>query len=137
MNRYYLFLDDERTPKEVYAYKQNPVYVEQEWVIVRSYQEFVDKVAERFASGYTPRAVSFDHDLVSEHYRLGALSGFQRFDENAVKIPTGWYCLKWFLRHIELNDLPMPEILLHTKNDGGKMNMNALIDEYKIKQRNV
>lgn len=131
MKRYYLFLDDERTPKDAYEYMRDPVYVSQEWIMVKSFQEFVDVISERFANGFTPHTISFDHDLVTEHYRHGALSGFQRFDENAVRTPTGWHCLKWFLKHLNENDIAIPNIILHTKNDGGKINMNALLDEHK------
>ena len=136
-NCYYLFLDDKRTPQEAYSYKRNPIYVSQEWVVVKNYDEFIEKISERHAMGQTPCAVSLDHDLATEHYALGAMSGFQRFDENAVSIPTGWHCLKWLLRHLESNDIKMPEIILHSMNAGGIVNMSALIDEYKTKNRNV
>jgi hypothetical protein len=132
MKCYYLFLDDERVPKDVYRYKDNPLYVEQVWIKAKNYDEFLDKVSERYAEGYLPCVVSLDHDLAPEHYALGALTNFREFDETAVTIPTGWHCLKWYLRFCDVNDLQLPKIMFHTKNVGGMQNMVALIDEYKF-----
>lgn len=132
MKLYNIFLDDERNPRDVMAYRPNPAYVSQAWDVVHNYDQFLQKVSERYADGFVPAIISLDHDLVNEHYRIGALSGFQQFDENAVKTPTGWHCLKWFLKFCDTSDLKLPQILLHSKNDAGVRNMNALIDEYII-----
>jgi len=131
-NCYHLLLDDERTAKDVFDYKRNPIYVEQAWTIVRSYSEFIDKVAERYSEGCLPSYISFDHDLTKEHYLIGGLSGFKTFDETSVKTPTGWHCLNWYLKLCETNDLVLPNLLFHSKNTGGVQNMLALLDEYKF-----
>lgn len=130
MNCYYVFLDDVRVPKEVYEYKQNPLYVKQEWTIVRNYKDFVRTVSERYAAGFMPCVISLDHDLTLEHQVKGLLSGFEKFNENAVYEPTGWHCLNWFLMFLRANDLKTPLILIHSKNKGGAENMMALIDEH-------
>ena len=132
MKCYYLYLDDERMPKDVYDYNRDPIYVEQLWIKVRNYEGLLNKVAERYADGYFPCVISLDHDLVPEHYRLGALTGFREFDETAVKVPTGWHCLKWLLKFIDTTDSKLPKIMIHSKNAGGKQNMISLIDEYKF-----
>jgi hypothetical protein len=51
----YLFLDDERIPEQVF-WKQLP---QEEYVIVRTYEEFVDTISKEGC----PRFISFDHDL--------------------------------------------------------------------------
>jgi hypothetical protein len=132
MKSYYLFLDDGRVPKDVYDYKRDPRYVEQVWIKTKNYEEFLQKVVERYAEGYFPVVMSLDHDLVAEHYALGVLSGFTKFDETAVTKGTGWHCLKWFLDFCEANDLQLPKIMFHSKNPAGVQNMTALLDEYKL-----
>lgn len=130
MKCYYLFLDDVRLPKEAYEYKNTSLYIKQEWTIARSYNDFVRIVSERYANGFIPCVLSLDHDLVPEHYFQGALSGFTKFDESYVSVPTGWHCLKWFLLFLRENDLKIPLILIHSKNKAGAENMMALIDKY-------
>ena len=138
MKCYYLFLDDERVPKDVYRYKGDPLYVEQMWIKVKNYNEFLDKVAERYSDGYLPCVISFDHDLAREHYVQGIRNGFKEFDETVVTIPTGWHCLKWYLRFCDVNDIQLPKIMFHSKNPAGTQNMIALLDEYKFnKQKEV
>ena len=134
MKCYNLFLDDERIPKGVFLYKPEPVYTEQPWTIVRSYDSFVNKVTQKYTEGYFPCVVSFDHDLAREHYLHGALSRYEKFDETAVNVPTGWHCLKWLLKFCETQDFVLPKILFHSMNKGGTVNMTALIDEYKAKR---
>jgi hypothetical protein len=132
---YNLFLDDVRVPKNAYVYKKEPFYIDREWTIVRSYHDFIQTVAERYSEGFFPCIISFDHDLTLEHYRMGTLTGFSSFDETATKTPTGWHCLKWFLKFCEVNDYALPKILLHSQNDAGIKNMQSLIDEYKTNRR--
>ena len=68
MNKpYYLFLDDERYPKQV-TWVNLPLV---DWVIVRNYNEFVKKIEE----DGMPVFISFDHDLADEHYNE-AMSSF-------------------------------------------------------------
>jgi hypothetical protein len=129
MKTYNLFLDDKRDPKDVFSYISDPIYKE-DWVVVRSYDEFLHKISEMYANGYLPTVVSFDHDLVSEHYRIGVMSGFMSFDENSVRTPTGWHCLQWLLKFCDTNDIKLPKILFHSMNAGGIVNMKALLDEY-------
>ncbi len=61
---YNLFLDDFRMPADVVLYMPKcAYYTDREWVIVRSYDEFVKTIEEMGI----PQAVSFDHDLADEH----------------------------------------------------------------------
>ena len=130
MKYYQLFLDDVRNLKAVSLYKQNPVYTQDNWVVVRTYEQFIGLVSENFAQGLLPSLVSFDHDLVKSHYVQGVLTNFASFDENKASSPTGWHALAWFLKFHQVNDLALPEILFHSKNNGGVSNMKALLDEY-------
>lgn len=60
-----LFLDDLRLPSHVWRDTIDPDYEDdRSWVIVRSYSAFVSWIMENGL----PNLVSFDHDLVYEHY---------------------------------------------------------------------
>jgi len=55
-----IFLDDERKPEDVTWVK----YEEDiEWVIVRSYSEFVSELRKLFFNTENELVISFDHDL--------------------------------------------------------------------------
>jgi hypothetical protein len=131
MKCYNLFLDDIRTPDVAYIYKKEPSYIKESWIVVKNYSEFVQTISEKYAEGYVPCALSLDHDLTPEHYKIGVIHAFYKFDESSVTEPTGWHCLRWFLKFCKTQDLALPKIILHSQNPAGRINMSALIDEYK------
>lgn len=104
-----LFLDDERTPRDVLAHiDPNPVYAE-EWSVVRSVEEAVAHVE---AHGF-PEIVSFDHDL-GEGQR------------------TGKDFADWLVER-DLDHGDMPEgfsYLVHSRNPVGARNIRGLLDRY-------
>jgi hypothetical protein len=112
---YKLFLDDMREPKEVYYYYPQKIYLEEDWVIVRSYDEFMETILEKGM----PEFVSFDHDLADEHYGLEG-SGCQYDD---YKEKTGYDCAIWLAEHIVDNLLPLPDYKVHSMNPIGRDNI--------------
>lgn len=120
---YNLFLDDTRYPTnntdEISAFDitRNPYYQTVEWVIVRSYLEFIETIEKNGI----PDIISFDHDLKDEHYiHYSTYTVYtNEIDYNVVK-ETGWHCAKWFLEYFINNKYDkFPEILLHTQNKIG------------------
>lgn len=96
-----LFLDDERNPIDV-TWVQYPDNIE--WVVVRTFSEFVKEVTSRpFA------LISFDHDI----------QDFSRGTEM-----TGYDCLKFYCNFIDLQGLALPQlVLVHSMNPIGKVNI--------------
>lgn len=116
---YNLFLDDERVPyaphggtEDAYNYTQNLDYVNLDWVIVRSYEEFVKYIETHGL----PQRVSFDHDL----------SDFNKDVEM-----TGYDCCKWLCEFCIDNDKKLPNYLVHTQNPIGKQNILSYIKNCK------
>lgn len=102
---YNLFLDDIRIPKEG------------DWVIVRSYQEFVDTIKTKG----NPAVISFDHDLALIHYDPKASrESFEYYEE------TGYDAAKWYLSYIVDNNIPRAKILIHSMNPIGRENIKSL-----------
>lgn len=127
-NRYNLFLDDIRNPDVCTAYTKNPIYDEVDWVIVRSYDEFVECVTKNGL----PKIVSFDHDLADEHYapqhwwdNYNEWAETQNFQEK-----TGYDCVKWMVDYCLDNRENFPIWYLHTMNPIGAENMKVLILNY-------
>lgn len=130
---YYLFLDDERYPKNV-TWVQLPENVE--WVIVRDFRQFVRKIEK----DGLPAFISFDHDLAEEHYTglLPSTSpppvpGRRPFEGmyNKRMAPTGYDCLYWLVEtKLRPTNTPLPPCTFHTMNPVGKQNMENYARHY-------
>jgi hypothetical protein len=118
---YRLFLDDFRDPRDAFFYKGFPIYND-DWIVVRSYNEFVKKVEELGI----PEAVSFDHDLADAHYEK---ISFDYNDETQEK--TGYHCAKWLIYYCIDNKKELPAtILVHSLNIAGSQNIWSLFNSY-------
>lgn len=115
-----LFLDDRRVPYDVFLNTIDIDYSNNdEWYIVKSYDEFVDYIS----NNELPSLISFDHDLIFEHY----------FSENQTDInyesmvtKTGYHAAKWLLEYCKNGGLQIPSVKFHTMNTEGKKNMEEL-----------
>jgi hypothetical protein len=121
---YNLFLDDVRMPKETFDYTFQQIYLDEEWIIVRNYDEFVKIIEEKGL----PEIISFDHDLADAHYEHQ-----ERLDNNAYDImeeKTGYHCAKWLIIYcINKKELPAT-ILIHSMNPAGSLNIKSLFKSY-------
>jgi len=117
MKKYNLFLDDERTPKDVLNYSDNQIYIQVPWFIVRNYDQFCTTVKEEGI----PNIVSFDHDIAD----------FRRIGNESVEL-TGYHCAKWLIDYCMDHNLELPEtVLVHSKNIVGVKNIESLFKTYK------
>jgi hypothetical protein len=48
MKSYLLFLDDIRTPEQTFNYTNNDIFIKREWEIVRSYNEFIFYINNKY-----------------------------------------------------------------------------------------
>ena len=114
----YLFLDDERMPKDVYWILIGGVgHWGADWQIVRSLEEAKDWVLK---NGF-PEVISFDHDLGMEHYE-------GNYDDGK----TGYDFAKWLVE-FDMDTKTMPEnftYTIHSKNPIGSENIDNLLKNY-------
>jgi hypothetical protein len=114
----YLFLDDERMPKDVtWILIGGRGFWGADWQIVRSLSEAIAWV---HVNGF-PDVISFDHDLGLMHY-AGDYS-----DRN-----TGYDFAKWLIEH-DMDTNTMPEnfsFTVHSKNPIGSANIQTLLNNY-------
>jgi len=124
---YSLFLDDWRNPVDCFEYTHQTVYIDEEWVIVRNYDEFVKTIQEKGI----PEIVSFDHDLADAHYdHTNDVPGILPYDQYTEK--TGYQCAKWLLDYCIDNKLEIPKfIFIHSMNVVGAQNIASLFNTYR------
>ena len=126
---YNLFLDDIRVPEDVFNYTGNPIFLKEDWIIVRSYDEFVKTITELGI----PELVTFDHDLADIHYDVQDHVDEDYYDLCAAQNEkTGYHCAKWLIYHCIDNELKLPKrVLIHSMNGVGAKNINSLFTTYE------
>lgn len=128
-----IYLDDVRTP------------IEQDWIVVRSYQEFKDKVMEIGLKNI--HMISLDHDLgdsaMSEYFTN--VSPNYTLDYSNITEKTGMDCTKWLVnqfydenpKRIEMSrfdkrnvPIKFPAVYVHSANPIGSANMMGYINNF-------
>jgi hypothetical protein len=124
---YYLFLDDERMPKNV-TWINLPSNVD--WVIVRNYNQFVDYVEKHGL----PKHISYDHDLAEIHYKKSIILNRDggTYEYSATEEKTGYDCAKWMIEYCRKRDLNHPSYSVHSMSVVGKENIIKYIENYKL-----
>jgi hypothetical protein len=125
-----IFLDDFRHPYDAFHIWKDTDFLKLEWVIVRSHQEFVDKITTEFEKGNWPSLISIDHDLHPEHYEIGENANFQKFDYSLITVPTGLQSAEWLIEFCKDNKLEMPAYKVHSQNTIGRKNITAALESF-------
>lgn len=127
---YNLFLDDVRFLDEC-SYMNDPRYTTRNWIIVRSYDQFVSELQRRWEMGQFPELVSFDHDLADEHYHGSMFDSASAYNEAAQNFreKTGNDAAKFLVQFCIDHLIDLPECLVHSMNPVGRTNIkNTLLD---------
>lgn len=118
MKKVKIYLDDIRTP------------VSSDWIVVRNYDDFVDKINEIGLKNI--EVISLDHDLddsaIKEWYG-NVLHNYTLNYEN-IKEKTGMDCVKWLIEQWE-NGEPVVKVVVHSANAIGSGNMMGYINNYR------
>ena len=118
MEKKWIYLDDVRTP------------VDPKWVVVRSYEEFVDKVTEIGLENI--QQISLDHDLGPSAMMEWHRNVYNNYDLNYNNIleKTGMDCTKWLVEQW-LGGEPAVDVYIHSANAIGSANMMGYINNYR------
>lgn len=113
-----IYLDDVRTP------------VDKDWVVVRSYEEFVDKVNELGLENI--ETISLDHDLGISAMRewLNNVYNNYTLDYNNITEKTGYDCAKWLVEQW-MDGKPVCQVYTHSANAIGSANILGYINNYR------
>jgi hypothetical protein len=119
LNLYRIYLDDVRMPIQ-----------KDGWVVVRSYNEFVDKVNEIGLENI--ELISLDHDLgdtaMDEWYRN--VYHNYTLDYNNITEKTGMDCAKWLVEQW-MDGKPVVDVVVHSANAIGSANISGYINNYR------
>lgn len=131
MSSYCLFLDDERSIKNVTWVTLPPG----PWDIVRSYDEFVKVIKENGI----PKFISFDHDLgVSPATTQSDIDLYNtiihrslqgnEIDYKLIPAKTGYHCAQWLVQYCMDAKFPIPPYTVHSMNPIGAENIRSLME---------
>lgn len=113
-----VYLDDYRIP------------LDEEWVVVINYDEFVAKVSEIGLENI--EVISLDHDLddtaMQEYYRNVVPNAIIDYSNIAEK--TGYDVAKWLVAESMAKGVPLPQIYSHSANPVGAANIIGYINNY-------
>jgi hypothetical protein len=128
---YKIYLDDLRTP------------VDPEWIVVRSYDEFVAKVKEIGLENI--EIVTLDHDLgdtaVKEYFNNTAKNYTLNYEN--IEEKTGYDAAKWMVDHFYDKNpdynrkgiFPFPQVYSHSANPIGVGNILGYINNFLKNER--
>jgi len=113
-----VYLDDVRTP------------VEKDWVVVRSYDEFVEKVTQIGLENID--LISLDHDLGDTAMQEWQRNVYHNYELNYDNITekTGMDCTKWLVNQW-LDGANVVPVVIHSANAVGSANMMGYINNYR------
>ena len=116
--KYIIYLDDVRTP------------IDKDWIIVRSYDEFVQKINKIGLENI--ELISLDHDLgdiAMAEWQYGVVKNYIINYDNITE-KTGMDCTKWLVNQW-LDGNPVCKVMIHSANAVGSANMMGYINNYK------
>ena len=128
---YKLYLDDVRNPTNTF-----PTTLNSEWVIARSYREFVQVIEKKGL----PFMISFDHDLADEHYRPSMYDTDKHYTkyytDGTFTEKTGYHAAQWLVAYCLDKNIDLPKWNVHSMNPVGKDNIIALLTSYEKHRSN-
>jgi hypothetical protein len=113
-----IYLDDLRTP------------LDQEWIVVRNYDEFVDTINEIGLENIG--LISLDHDLGDSAMKEWHTNVYHNYtlDYDNITEKTGMDCTKWLVDQWS-EGKPVVTVKVHSANAVGSANMMGYINNYK------
>jgi hypothetical protein len=128
-----IYLDDVRTP------------LDESWIVVRNYEQFVEKVEEIGLQNID--LISLDHDLgpaAMKEYFQNVHPNYQ-LDYNNITEKTGMDCVKWLVQHfydtnpnqsllVRGEPIQFPKVYVHSANPIGSGNMMGYINNFLMNE---
>ena len=134
----FLFLDDERKPREAFLYDENRRLLEKsgileyQWDIVRSYDEFVNYIEKNGI----PDVVSFDNDLFnlsSSKYSVQDVDKQFRMENwEEFTIKTGAHCAQYLVEACKAHGKPIPIYHIHTANSAARPIIQKILEHANV-----
>lgn len=116
--KYKIYLDDVRTP------------IDEDWIVVRSYEKFVEKITEIGLENID--LISLDHDLgdtAMAEWQFGVVKNYTINYDNILE-KTGMDCTKWIVEKW-MDGESVVDVVVHSANAVGSANMMGYINNYR------
>lgn len=128
---YKLFLDDDRNPIDCvhWMHKRigpgNFIYLEDDWVIVRNYDEFCKVIK----TAGLPSFISFDHDLGKDMVAYMIDNGMSKRQARRQKKfqKSGYDCAQFLVNECIRQQTPLPRFAVHSLNPVGAENIRIFL----------
>lgn len=131
-----VFLDDVRIPLQAFDYTKDMEYLQDKWIVVKNYEEFITYTLEYFKNNkQLPEMFSFDHDLSPEMYENVPLSENEKIDYGKFKEKSGMECAKWLVDFCIDNNVKLTKYKVHSMNPAGKKNIESLLQNFEKFQK--
>ena len=124
MKTNHIYLDDVRTPSPNPSTHEVP-----EWTVVRSYDEFINKINEVGLENI--ELISLDHDLdqtAMDEWYNNVVNNYT-IDYNNIKEKTGFDCAKWLVEEWKKGK-PVVTVVTHSANAIGSANIMGYINNF-------
>jgi hypothetical protein len=113
-----LYLDDIRTP------------LGEDWIVARNYDEFVAQIKLHGLASF--EVISLDHDLgegaMVEYYTN--VKNNYTLDYNNINERTGMDCCRFLISESMTQNIPLPQVYIHSANPIGAGNMMGYVNNY-------
>lgn len=124
---YNIFLDDQFRPFDIFCKTNNKLYQEQQFVVVKSKDQFVGYIEEQFKKDRSyPSFISFDYHLAPVNMRVTDDRCIYYGDE--TYIPDGVECAEWIVEFCRKNNLLIPKYFIHDVNPIGRKLINKVFN---------
>ena len=113
-----IYVDDIRIPTDT------------SWIVVRSYEEFVEKITELGLENI--ELISLDHDLGDTAIKEWHTNVYRNYklDYDNITEKTGMDCTKWLVEQW-MDGRPVVKVVVHSANAVGSANMMGYINNYR------
>ena len=142
----WIYLDDVRTPvQDIEASWEGSRPAKIEWIVVRNYHEFVDKILEIGLDSID--GISFDHDLgplAMDEYFKNVRTNYRLNYDNIDEL-TGYHACKWLVEHYyeknpkrlrmermekKTEPFSFPKLTVHSANPIGAANIMGYLNNF-------
>ena len=127
---YNLFLDNEKTPKEIWNTTKSPEYAVYNWLVVTDYNYFIQMISEKGL----PARISLCHDFCEEHTTYKSK---KNIPYDTFKIKTGYDCILWLIEYCIDYNQPIPKCKVHSEKSTGKKNIEDIVDKFEKYQKSI
>lgn len=127
---YNLFLDNEKTPKEIWDTTKSPEYAVYNWLVATDYNSFIQTIIDKGL----PVRISLCHDFCNEH---STYKSKKNIPYETFKIKTGYDCILWLIEYCIDYNQTLPKCKVHSEKSTGKKNIEDLVEKFDKYQKSI